>query len=228
MIAMAAMMTRARGTANLRILGICLETVARLCNHYGTMDTNTPAICVFCGSSHGVNPAYSEAATELGALIGQRGYRFVFGGGDVGLMGDSARAAHAAGADVLGVLPTFLRHQEQPLKSAEELIVVPDMQQRKAIMLERSAAFIALPGGLGTLDEIFEVLSTRQLKVHDKPIILLDTEGFYAPLVTLLARVVREGFALRSVENLYTLVKTPAEAMDVIDKALGRTAGQKA
>src|ERR1700760_3881245 len=85
MIAMAAMMTRARGTANLRILGICLETVARLCNHYGTMDTNTPAICVFCGSSHGVKPAYSEAASELGTLIGRRGYRFVFGGGDVGL-----------------------------------------------------------------------------------------------------------------------------------------------
>jgi uncharacterized protein (TIGR00730 family) len=188
------------------------------------MDKIAPAICVFCGSSHGTKPAYSEAAIRLGALIGERGYNFVFGGGDVGLMGDAARAAHAAGSEVLGVLPTFLRFQEKPLKQAESLIVVPDMQQRKAIMLERSDAFVILPGGLGTLDEIFEVLSTKQLKVHDKPIVLVDTEDFYAPLIPVLAKIVREGFALRSIENLYRIAKTPEEAVAILDETLGRPA----
>src|ERR1700712_620706 len=124
------------------------------------MDKKTPAICVFCGSSQGANPAYSAAAKRLGSLIGERGYSMVFGGGKNGLMGDTAMAAAAAGAKVLGVLPEVLQKIEVPLeKESEDLILVPDMQVRKQIMLNRSDAFILLPGGLGTLDELFEVLS---------------------------------------------------------------------
>lgn len=155
-------------------------------------------------------------------MIGETGSSLVFGGGNVGLMGEVARAAHAAGAPILGVLPSFLRHLEQPLKTAEELIVVPDMQQRKSIMLERSDAFIALPGGLGTFDEIFEVLSTAQLQVHKKPLVLIDTEGYFSTFEPLIARIVREGFAIRSIENFYRLVPTPDAAMEFVRAALGR------
>jgi hypothetical protein len=188
------------------------------------MDKTKPAICVFCGSSHGAKPGYAAAANRLGTLIGERGFSLVFGGGNVGLMGEVARAAHAAGARVLGVLPSFLQQLEQPLKSAEELIVVPDMQQRKAIMLARSDAFIVLPGGLGTFDEIFEVLSTAQLQVHKKPLVLIDTEGYFSTFAPLIARIVREGFAIRSIENFYRLVPTPEAAMEYVRESLGRAA----
>ncbi len=186
------------------------------------MDKKTAAICVFCGSSNGAKPAYAAAAGRLGTLIGERGYSMVFGGGRNGLMGVAASAAHAAGAKVLGVLPDFLRRIEVPLEpESEDLIIVPDMQIRKQIMLERSDAFVVLPGGLGTLDELFEVLSISQLKAHDKPIVVVDTEGFFAPLWPALSHIVREGFALRSIESLYHVVPTADAAMDKLDHLLG-------
>lgn len=219
---MAAIMMSARGKADLSMLGICLGTGARGRNPQGPMDKKTPVICVFCGSSHGAKPAYGAAAKRLGTLIGARGYAMVFGGGRNGLMGDVARAAAAAGAKVLGVLPDFLRRIEVPLEpESEELIIVPDMQIRKQIMLDKSDAFIVLPGGLGTLDELFEVLSISQLKAHDKPIVIIDTDDFYAPLWPLLSRIVREGFALRSIENLYHVVATPEAAMDKLAELFG-------
>jgi uncharacterized protein (TIGR00730 family) len=187
------------------------------------MEKTKPAICVFCGSSHGARPAYAEAASRLGTLIGQRGFSLVFGGGNVGLMGEVARSAHGAGARVLGVLPSFLQHLEQPLKSAEEIVIVPDMQQRKSIMLARSDAFISLPGGLGTFDEIFEVLSTAQLQVHKKPLVLVDTEGYFTHFEPLIARIVREGFAIRSIENFYRIVPTPEAALDFVSASLSHT-----
>ena len=188
------------------------------------MDNRKLSICVFCGSAHGARPQYREAATSLGKLIGERGFSLVFGGGNVGLMGELARAAHQAGAPILGVLPSFLGHLEQPLKAAEELVIVPDMQQRKAIMLERSDAFIALPGGLGTFDEIFEVLSTAQLQVHKKPLVLIDSEGYFTPFGDLIAAIVREGFAIRSIENFYRMVATPEAAMESVSAMLRSTA----
>ncbi len=181
------------------------------------------SICVFCGSSHGARPEYGEAARRLGRLIGEHGFSLVFGGGNVGLMGDVARAAHDAGAPILGVLPEFLRHLEQPLKAAEELVIVPDLQQRKAIMLARSDAFIALPGGLGTLDEIFEVLSTAQLQVHKKPLVLIDTKGYFAPFQSAIAAVLHEGFATRNIENFYRIVQTPEAAIEFVRSVLGGT-----
>jgi hypothetical protein len=189
------------------------------------MEKKTAAICVFCGSSHGAKPAYGDAARRLGTLIGTKGYSMVFGGGRNGLMGVTASAAHAAGAKVLGVLPDFLKRIEVPLEpESEDLVIVPDMQIRKQIMLNRSDAFVVLPGGLGTLDELFEVLSISQLRAHDKPIVIVDTDGFYEQLWPLLARVVREGFAQRSIENFYHVVATPEAAMDKIDALLGHAA----
>ncbi|HXC54450.1 MAG TPA: TIGR00730 family Rossman fold protein [Rhizomicrobium sp.] len=186
------------------------------------MDKKKPAICVFCGSSPGARPAYAAAAQRLGSLLGHGGYSLVFGGGRNGLMGLVAQAAHDAGAKVLGVLPDFLRKIEVPLEpDSEDLIIVPDMQVRKQIMLGRSDAFVVLAGGLGTLDELFEVLSISQLKAHDKPIVIVDTEEFFAPLWPLLARIVREGFAQRSIESLYHVVRTPEEAIGKLGELLG-------
>ncbi len=144
----------------------------------------------------------------------------VFGGGDVGLMGDCSRAARAAGARVFGVIPGFLRRRETPLDGVDE-VIVPDMQIRKQRMIAESDAFVILPGGLGTLDELFEVLSIAQLKEHDKPIVIVDTDDFYAPLWPLLARVVREGFALRTIDTLYHVVKTPEQAAEKLTALLG-------
>lgn len=179
-----------------------------------------PAICVFCGSSPGKNPRDIETASKLGTLIGERGFSLVFGGGNVGLMGAVARAVSESGGTVIGVLPKFLRHLEPPLKATDELIITPDMQERKARMLSLADAFVALSGGLGTLDEIFEVLSTAHLSVHAKPIALLNVDGHFDPLLRVLEHVVKGGFAPATIAKLYRVTKTPAETVDYIEQAL--------
>lgn len=184
------------------------------------MDKKTPSICVFCGSSPGLDARHARAARQLGSLIGQRGFSLVFGGGGVGLMGEVASAVSEHGGTVIGVLPRFLRQAEPPLKTTEELIITPDMQQRKARMLSLADAFVALSGGLGTLDEIFEVLSTAQLRVHSKPIALLNIDGHFDALLTVLDRVVRDGFAQSSVSSLYRVTRTPEETIAFIESAL--------
>jgi uncharacterized protein (TIGR00730 family) len=190
------------------------------------MDMSRPAICVFCGSSFGARPEYRAAAHALGSSIGRRGWSMVFGGGDKGLMGETARAAVAAGAKVLGVLPEFLRAIEVPLAGeSEELVIVPDLQVRKQKMLAAADAFVILPGGLGTLDEILEVLSTAQLKVHAKPIVIVDTNGFYAPLWPLLDTLVAEGFA-RDAGVFYRVAATSDEALDTVAALLRDAPGQ--
>ena len=176
-------------------------------------------ICVFCGSSPGNDPAYAEAARQLGKLIGVGGHRLVFGAGNIGLMGEVARAARDAGADVIGILPAFLRHLEPPLKSAEELIITPDLQQRKSRMLAMSDAFILLPGGLGTMDEYFEVVTTAQLSVHRKPIVVIDVKQYFQPLKALMDHIVAHGFARPDIFARYAFVKTPEEAMRAVSSA---------
>jgi uncharacterized protein (TIGR00730 family) len=175
---------------------------------------NGHTVCVFCGSSPGAKHVYAEAARAFGQMLGENGYRLVFGGGAVGLMGEVARAARAAGAPVIGILPAFLRSIEPPLKSAEELIVTPDLQQRKARMLALADAFVILPGGLGTLDEYFEVITTTQLRVHAKPIIVVNVDGYFDPLKSLLDRVVEQGFARMEITSYHEFVATPADALD--------------
>jgi uncharacterized protein (TIGR00730 family) len=186
------------------------------------MENNRPNICVFCGSSHGNDPAYGEAARRFGALIGERGFNLVFGAGYVGLMGEVAHAARMHGARVTGILPEFLRHLEPPSREEEKVVLTPDLQERKRLMLATADVFVALPGGLGTLDEFFEVITSAQLHVMGKPIVLLDTAGFFSPLTGLLDHVVAQGFAGAAIKSLYHRAATPQEAMDYIAARLGR------
>lgn len=175
-------------------------------------------ICVFCGSSIGSDPAFAEAASKLGALIGKRGYRLIFGGGNIGLMGRVAEAAHAEGVKVHGIMPMFLRHLEPPLKHGETLEFTPDLQKRKWRMLKEADAFVILPGGLGTLDEFFEVLTSAQLGVFGKPIVVLNTKRYFEPLRKLIAHVIRHGFAREDAARLCHFVGTPEEAIEIVSQ----------
>jgi hypothetical protein len=181
-------------------------------------------ICVFCGSSPGSDPRYAQAARELGKLIASHGFALVFGGGNIGLMGETARAVRDGGAPVIGILPDFLRHLEPPLKSAEELIILPDLFQRKDRMIAMSDAFILLPGGLGTLDEFFEVVTSAQLHVHEKPIIAVNVAGFFDPLRALLDHVIAQGFAKPDAHNLYKFADTPKQALELVTEAMQHAA----
>ena len=185
------------------------------------MDNKTkPAICVFCGSSHGSNPRYAAAARTLGRLIAERGFSLVFGGGGPGLMGETARAVREGGASVAGVLPKFLRWVELPPEWEKDLIITADLQERKTRMLAMADAFVVLPGGAGTMDEFFEVVTSASLGVLDKPILVVNTEGFFDTLERLMNHIVREGFAQPKILDLYRLVDMPEEAIAAIENAL--------
>jgi uncharacterized protein (TIGR00730 family) len=147
------------------------------------------SVCVFCGSSDAADPAFLEAAADLGRGLARAGLRLVYGGGGVGLMGACARAAHEAGGRVLGIIPHFLVGREQALESVEH-VVVDDMHQRKMMMFERSDAFVVLPGGVGTLEEAVELLSWRRLDLHAKPVVFYSPSGFWRPLFDLFQHTV--------------------------------------
>ncbi|MCR6628949.1 MAG: TIGR00730 family Rossman fold protein [Magnetospirillum sp.] len=151
-------------------------------------------VCVFCGSSHGTRPAYTQAARATGRLIAERGLGLVYGGGHVGLMGEIADAARDAGGEVIGVIPEALMRMEVGHPNLSALHVVGTMHERKALMAELSDAFIALPGGIGTLEELFEVWTWGQLGLHPKPLGFLDVAGYYGHLHTFLDHSVTEGF----------------------------------
>lgn len=157
------------------------------------MNTRLKSVCVFCGSASGSNPIYAAAARELGTELARRGLALVYGGGRVGLMGEVATAATAAGGTVIGVIPHALSGKEIAYAEATELIVTDSMHARKALMADRADAFLALPGGFGTLDELFEILTWAQLGIHRKPVGLLDANGFFTPLLAWLDRIVGEG-----------------------------------
>lgn len=167
------------------------------------------SVGVFCGSSHGHDPAFIEAARELGALIARRGLRLVYGGGKVGLMGELADAALAAGGVVVGVIPQMLLDREVGHEGLTELEVVASMSQRKERMAELGDVFIALPGGIGTLDELFEVWTLSQLEQHNKPCALLNINGFFDPLVAFLDRAVEAGFLRPRHRALLTVAHDP-------------------
>ncbi|MCA9771878.1 MAG: TIGR00730 family Rossman fold protein [Defluviimonas sp.] len=153
------------------------------------------SVCVYCGSRPGVRPAYAEAARATGAMIARNGWRLVYGAGDVGIMGEVSRAATEAGAEAMGVIPVHLVAREQGRRDLARFVITENMHERKKVMFMNSDAIVMLPGGAGSLDEFFEVLTWRQLGLHDKPILLVDTEDYWAPLAALLAHVVAEGFA---------------------------------
>ena len=150
------------------------------------------SVCVFCASSPGIDPDYAAQAERLGETLAREGVRLVYGGGGVGLMGACARAAHGAGGEVLGVMPTFLQNREMALDEVKT-VFVQTMHERKAIMYEQSDAFAVLPGGIGTLEEVVELLSWGRLGLHAKPVVFLDLGGYWNPLFELFSHTVRQG-----------------------------------
>ena len=146
-------------------------------------------ICVYCGSGPGTNPRFIEAAIALGRALAENGIRLVYGGGSIGLMGAVATSVLDHGGTVTGIIPDFLTSRESALTRVQELIVTPDMHERKRLMFERSDAFVALPGGIGTLEELVEQLTWQQLGRHAKPILLANIDGFWEPLMALLAHM---------------------------------------
>lgn len=184
---------------------------------------NRPAICVFCGSSFGTDPAFREAARDLGAGIAQMGARMVFGGGSPGLMGETAKAAREAGTPVEGILPGFLRDVEPPLAEGETTEIVTDLFVRKQQMIDRSDAFVVLPGGLGTYDEFFEVLTAAQLGVHAKPIVLVNVKGYFNALDALVKDTVKMGFAAPSALTLYQMADSAEAALQILKGNFSKT-----
>lgn len=164
------------------------------------------SVCVFCGSRSGVLPAYAEDARRLGALIAAEDWRLVYGAGDVGLMGEVARAAQDAGAQTFGVIPTHLLGHERGKRDLTTFVVTENMHERKKVMFMNSDAIVVLPGGAGSLDEFFEVLTWRQLGLHHKPILLLDTEGYWQPLAALIDHVIGQGFADPTIRDYIALI----------------------
>lgn len=179
------------------------------------------SVCVYCGSRPGARPDYAQEARALGRLIAAEGWRLVYGAGDVGLMGEVARTAQSAGAATFGVIPGHLFRLEQGKRDLSTLIVTETMHERKKVMFMNSDAIVVLPGGAGTLDEFFEVLTWRQLALHAKPMFLLDTAGYWQPLLALMEQVVAEGFAPAEMRDFATAVPDVAALAPVLRAALG-------
>ncbi len=177
-------------------------------------------ICVYCSSSGRIDTRYVEAAEALGRLLAARGYALVYGGGSVGLMGTVARAVHAGGGRVGGVIPEALKSKEGiAYDAADELVVTETMAERKTEMYRRADAFVTLPGGFGTLEEFMEILTLRQLGYHRKPLVLVNTDGFYDTLLRFFGELHEGGFAHRARADLYHVAATPEDALDHIAAA---------
>src|SRR5215472_15459374 len=187
-------------------------------------------VCVYCGSGPGTNPRFVEAAKAFGKILAENGIRLVYGGGSIGLMGAVATSALDHGGTVTGIIPDFLTIRENALKRVQELIVTPDMHERKRLMFEHSDAFVALPGGIGTLEELVEQLTWQQLGRHSKPVLLANIDGFWEPLFDLLAHMrelqfIRSGMSVEilkadRVEDILprlraAAARTPESAMEM-------------
>jgi len=155
-------------------------------------------VCVYCGSGPGTNPRFVEAAKTFGKILAENSIRLVYGGGSIGLMGAVATSVLDHGGTVTGIIPDFLTTRENALKRAQELIITPDMHERKRLMFEHADAFVALPGGIGTLEELVEQLTWQQLGRHSKPVLLANVEGFWEPLLALLAHMRETQFIRQS------------------------------
>jgi len=177
--------------------------------------TAIKAICVYCGSSQGKDPAFLQAATDIGAAIAKANIRLVYGGGTKGLMGAVANGALAAGGQVTGIIPEFLMDQEasqDSLSKLPELIVTADMHARKHAMFERSDAFVTLPGGIGTLEEVVEIMTWAQLGRHEKPIVLANFSGFWDPFASLIDHMSETGF-LHTAHKIRPIMVETADAI---------------
>ncbi len=168
-------------------------------------------LCVYCASSDTLDERYYHAAREMGTLIARNNYGLVYGGGKVGMMGACAIAVHEHHGKVIGVIPEYLADKEIAYEKCDELIITQTMRQRKAIMDERASAFIALPGGYGTLEELLEIITLRHLRFHEKPIIIVNTDGFYDDLLKVFDKLILERFAKPRHKQAYHVCSTPAE-----------------
>lgn len=180
-------------------------------------------VCVFCASSEAAAEEYRAVARTLGREIARRGWGLMYGGGNIGLMGEVARSCLSAGGHVTGVIPHLLADREVALETVTRLLRTETMRERKAAMDEGSDAFVVLPGGIGTLEELVEILTLKQLGYHDRPVVIVDPSDYWRPLVTLLERMVEEHLADPSLLDLLEVVASPQDALQAI--AEGHTAG---
>jgi uncharacterized protein (TIGR00730 family) len=180
------------------------------------MTSQSLSVCVFCGARAGENPSYLQAADDLGAAIAKNKWRLVYGAGDVGLMGQVAQSAQWAGADTFGVIPVHLLDREIGKTDLNRFIVTENMHERKKVMFMNSDAIVVLPGGAGSLDEFFEVLTWRQLALHEKPICLLDIDGYWQPLVTLIQHIIAQGFAETELLDYFQVYTSVAEVEEAL------------
>ena len=178
------------------------------------------SICVFCGSRSGHKSAYEKAAEVLGKGLADRDWRLVYGAGDVGIMGGVAKSAQNNGAKALGVIPTHLMQREVAKTDLAKLVITENMHERKKVMFMNSDAIVLLPGGAGSLDEFFEVLTWAQIGLHKKPIILVNTEQYWTPLATLIDHVISEGFAEATLKSYFDIVDTAEDALNFIQARL--------
>ena len=178
------------------------------------------SVCVFCGSRNGTLPAYTDAARATGGMLAAMGWRLVYGAGDVGLMGEVARAAQSAGGETFGVIPVHLLAMEVGKRDLSTFVITENMHERKKVMFMNCDAIVVLPGGAGSLDEFFEVLTWAQIGLHAKPIWLLDVAGYWQPLVGLIDHIVAQGFADASLKGLFGVVKDVADLQAKLTTAL--------
>ena len=179
-----------------------------------------PSICVYCGSRPGTDPSYMTEAEVLGRALATEGWRLVYGAGDVGLMGAVARSAQAAGAETFGVIPQHLVDWEVGKTDLTTYVVTETMHERKKVMFMNCDAVVVLPGGAGSLDELFEALTWRQLGLHKKPVFLVNTNGYWDPLIALMQHVTTQGFADESLHGFYETVPTATACIDALRAAL--------
>jgi uncharacterized protein (TIGR00730 family) len=183
--------------------------------------TGSRAVCVYCSSSAAVADGHVAAARAFGTGLAERGHVLVWGGARVGLMGEVSSAARAAGGVTVGIIPEALQARELADHEATELVVTPDMATRKAEMARRADVFVALPGGFGTLEEILEQLTLRLLHYHDKPLVIVDVDGFWAPLLALFEHLYEERFARPESRDAYVVVDGAEAALEALDGLLG-------
>jgi uncharacterized protein (TIGR00730 family) len=181
-------------------------------------------VCVYCGSSDGDEARFGEAAEELGRVLAAEGIGLVYGGGGEGLMGRLARSTLAAGGYVTGIIPTFLIRKEHPLSAAQEILIVDSMHERKQAMFDRADAFVALPGGIGTLEELVEQLTWAQLNRHTKPILIADIGGFWRPLLALFAHMRIQGFIREGFEVRYMVAERIEDVLPMLRSVERRSA----
>lgn len=183
------------------------------------------SVCVYCGSSNGRNPVYIEAARQFGTALAVAGVNCVYGGGSIGLMGTVAHSTLEAGGHVTGIIPQFLEKREVMLREVTDLIVTDDMHERKRLMFEKSDAFVALPGGIGTLEEVVEMMTWAQLGQHRKPILLANIDSFWSPLLELMDHMRTEAFIRPETEVPYLVAERIEDILPMLESAVAAASG---